>query len=364
MNFSEHKDNLNMNHLERQDKKTVIKNLINIEENKWSMNNHNERSDNNNKRIAIENIVFNNTKELQLTYHEVLESLRPDQIASLIKKNYFNKKTNSFLPYSNIYKDYAYNFLVQTALAMLWKNIVIDADNWPKTKATVIAFQKEHRLNVDWQVWPAVLERFAALLSGDTTTPASRETINTTPIATIKPKEFHSNYVKWPLSYEEYKDASDKQREKACFESLVQLWYSPAISAGILWNAYVESFDWNGTKRHYHTTSYGDWWKSFWLFQLNNFWPDKKNWRLNTYKRFAQSLWTPIDAYDTQLAFVKYELETHKMLWWEQLAVANSPEEAAKIFMTKFERPKNKRTLTKRQKKAKEIFEEYGWWVA
>lgn len=328
MEHSEHKDNLSFTHLERQERRSVI-----------------------------EQKLFNETKiATRQAYRDILLSLRPDQVWTLITKNYLNPKTNQFQTYNEIHKDYAYNFLVQTALTMLLESTDIDADYWPKTKTAVQAFQRKHWLTPDGQVWPDVLEKFVSLLHADNTT--------LEPIKTIKQKEVHSTHAVWPLSYEEYKNASDKQREKACFESLIKLWFSPIIAAGIAWNIYVESYDRRKTKKRFHTTSYGDGWKSFWLCQWNNNWVNKASWRLATLKKFAQSQWTPPDSYDTQLAFIKYELENSEQNAWKQLAWVNDVEQAAKIFMTKYERPSNRSSLKERQRKAKEILQEYGWWVA
>lgn len=329
MGFSEHQDNLSMSHLERQDRKMVIEQKI-LQESKSA------------------------TKQV---YKEVLSSLRPDQIGTLIKKNYWNEKTQQYLPFAQIQKDYAYNFLVQTALTMLWKKeIAIDADYWAQTTSAVKAFQNAHWLNPDGKAWPAVLQKCVDLLLADTKPVA--------PIKLLKQKEVHSLHAQWPLSYEAYKEASDKQREKACFESLIQLWFSPVVAAWIVWNIYVESYDRRKSKKRFHTTSYGDWWKSFWLCQWNNNWANKTSWRLATLKKFAQSQWTPPDAYDTQLAFIKYELENTEQNAGKQLAGVKSVAQAAKIFMTQYERPRNRSSLKERQRKANEILQEYGWNVA
>lgn len=327
MGFSEHQDNLSMQHLERQERKIVIEQKVLQETNSA-------------------------TKQ---AYKEVLLSLRPDQIWMLIKKNYWHEKTQQFLPYSQIKKDYAYNFLVQTALTMLWAQTDIDADYWPKTTKAVQDFQRKHWLTPDGQVWPDVFSLLADQLQREVTAPAQ--------IQSIKPKEVHSLNASWSLSYEAYKEASDQQREKACFDSLIQLWFSPVVAAWIVWNIYVESYDRRKTKKRFHTTSYGDWWKSFWLCQRNNNWRNKASWRLATLKQFAQSQWTPPDAYDTQLAFIKYELENTEQNAWKQLAWATDAAQAAKIFMIEYERPRNRSSLKERQRKAKEILQEY-WWVA
>ena len=239
---------------------------------------------------------------------------------------------------------------------MLWWSTDIDANYWPKTKWAVQAFQRSHWLNPDGQVWPDVLNVFVSQLRRETNTPAQ--------IKSIKQKEVHSLHAKWPLSYEAYKEAWDKQREKACFDSLIQLWFSPVVAAGITWNIYVESYDRRNTKKRFHTTSYGDWWKSFGLCQWNNNWTNKASWRLATLKQFAKSQWTPPDAYDTQLAFIKYELENTEKNAWTHLAGVQNAAKAAKIFMMQYERPSNRSSLKERQRKAEEILQAYGWWVA
>ncbi len=223
MGFSEHQDNLSMKHLERQDRKMVIE----------------------------QKVLKDIQKEKQQTYADVLKTLRPDQIWSLIKKNYFNEKTQQFLPYAQIHKDYAYNFLVQTALTMLWESTDIDADYWPKTKTAVQAFQRKNWLTSDGQVWPDVLKLFIGLLKAYITAPTPIEAKTTTP------KSNSENKISIPLF--NWILTPYKSIEKEYWVLLKDFSLSEQDSQRLAWIIYNENPTFSKKRRNY--TPIGQVWR-------------------------------------------------------------------------------------------------------
>jgi hypothetical protein len=231
MEFSVHKDNLSMKHLERQERKVVI-----------------------------EKKILQDTKtETTQAYGEVLKTLRPDQIWMLLQKNYFNEKTNQFLPYAQIHKDYAYNFLVQTALTMLWVSTDIDADYWPKTKAAVEAFQRKHWLSPDGQVWPDVLNVFINQLRRETKTPSPIEAKTPAPIE-AKTTILKSNKEnKISISLFHWILAPYKSIEKEYWVLLKDFSLSEQDSQRLAWIIYNENPTFSKKRRNY--TPIGQVWR-------------------------------------------------------------------------------------------------------
>jgi hypothetical protein len=273
-------------------------------------------------------------KDLNTTEKESILWLDMRQVATLLQTQFLTSPINT--------KNKQYCFSVQKALSLLWFPIECTWVYDKQTKEIVKEFEAAYDLTVDNGVaWSEVLWKMISVLGNRIPREKKKQSIDT--------------------NHTTYESMNTEQRAQYCFKKLKELWFSAIIAAWIIGNLREESFDWRNTKKRFHTNTYWDWGKSFWLCQWNNNGADwEKKWRRLLLEQFANARGCDPTNVDCQLAFIQEEFNSSEKNARAKIQYASNPEESALLFMQEYERPSNRSTLKTRQKKAKEVYTLYS----
>lgn len=140
-----------------------------------------------------------------------------------------------------------------------------------------------------------------------------------------------------------------KSNKQKAYEFFISKGYTPSQSSGIVGNLIQES----GLKSGITSNFQGE--GSFGIAQWNP--SEAAGFRLQNLQQFAKEKGTSPGDFNTQLEFIAHELDTQPHLGKKDLLNANTVEEAALVFSSKYERPSKKYAHNdKRIKNANEVF--------
>lgn len=98
---------------------------------------------------AMEKLALSVDANAQKWYIEKLRGLSRDQLAILLKNNFFDPKRKKFKNYETITKSYVYYGLLEMVLDKLGFDITVTGLWWSKLKQQVVEFERRYGLAVD-----------------------------------------------------------------------------------------------------------------------------------------------------------------------------------------------------------------------